>query len=78
MACNTLACVALMVGLVYGILVDSSMAADGKITDENVARAWLNDFNERAMRVYYTYQLASWNYYTNLTDHNRRLSVSSV
>ena len=48
-----------------------------KITDEAVAQAWLTDYNERAMSVYYKSVVASWNYNTNLTDYNQKLSVST-
>ena len=46
------------------------------ITDETSAIAWLEDFNEIAMVVYFEGTLANWNFYTNLTDENQQAVVS--
>ncbi len=47
-----------------------------KITDLDQARQYLAEYNEEAMRVYYTAVEASWGYNTNITDETQRKSVS--
>lgn len=48
----------------------------GKITDINLARAWLDQYNAQAEVELYTETLAHWNYNTNITDYNNRIAVS--
>ncbi len=48
-----------------------------KITDLDVARQYLAEYNEEAMQIYYTAVEASWSYNTNITDETQRKSVST-
>ena len=47
-----------------------------KITDLDVAKEFLADYNERAMEVYYRKFEAKWMFSTNITDENQRKQVS--
>ncbi|XP_070531903.1 angiotensin-converting enzyme-like [Ptychodera flava] len=47
-----------------------------KITDESLAVAYLEEYNERAQEVYYKSVLASWNYNTNLTSENQAKTIA--
>ncbi|CAH1773416.1 unnamed protein product [Owenia fusiformis] len=47
------------------------------ITDENEAWAFVNRVNDESQEVYFKSIQASWNYNTNLTDHNSQLSVEA-
>ena len=58
-------------------LVTSASEAD-KISDENLARVWLDEFNTQAEDVYYKTVEAAWNFETNATEHNHRNRVSLV
>ena len=51
-----------------------------KITDIEVARQWLMEYNIRAMPmdVYSKAVAARWDYNTNLTDYNQRRAVSTI
>ena len=48
------------------------------ITNETAAQEWLAQYNQMAEGAYFDQMSARWNYNTNLTDHNSRLSVSAV
>ncbi|ELT90813.1 hypothetical protein CAPTEDRAFT_166512 [Capitella teleta] len=48
-----------------------------KSLDEGAATLWLNEYNHLASSVYNERVQASWNYYTNLTDHNQHLMVKA-
>ena len=47
-----------------------------KITDETLARDWLKEFDSRGRKLDYVSTVAEWNYVTNLTEHNQKLTVS--
>ena len=67
----------LYLGIVGSLLL--AFLASGQedlITDEDVARAWLVDYNEEAEKYFYDSVLASWIYNTNITDYNQDQSVS--
>lgn len=49
-----------------------------KIRDEELARQWLEEYNEAAEEVYHDTSIAHWNYATNLTDYNQQLTVSQT
>lgn len=49
---------------------------DAKNTDLEEAQAFLDEYNEQAMVVYYQSALASWVYNTNITDYNQAKDVS--
>ena len=51
-------------------------AQASKITDETVARTWLDEYNVRSQVVIYESAEAAWNYNTNLTDYNQNAQVS--
>ena len=51
-------------------------AIGAKITDIDVAKEFLADYNERAMEVYYRKFEAKWMFSTNITDENQRKQVS--
>lgn len=46
------------------------------ITDEAVAKQWLDEYNAMAERVGYEYVLGHWIYSTNLTEYNQNMAVS--
>ena len=46
-----------------------------KITDLEVAKGFLVDFNEKAMELYYWSTEAAWAFNTNLTEENQRKQV---
>ena len=48
-----------------------------KITDIDVAKQFLADFNERAMDLFYSSTEAAWMFNTNLTEENQRKLVST-
>ncbi len=49
---------------------------DAKNTNLDDAKAFLDEYNEQAMVVYYQSALASWIYNTNITDYNQQKEVS--
>ena len=46
-----------------------------KITDLEVAKGFLVDFNEKAMELYYWSTETAWAFNTNLTEENQRKQV---
>ena len=50
-------------------------AIGDKITDIDVAKEFLADFNEKAMDLYYWSTEAAWAFNTNLTEENQRKQV---
>ena len=46
-----------------------------KITDLDIAKDFLTDFNEKAMDLYYWSTEAAWAFNTNLTEENQRKQV---
>ena len=47
-------------------------------SNETEAIEFLEQFNKRAGVVYHQESLAEWNYYVNLTEHNRDMLVSII
>lgn len=45
-------------------------------TNETEAQIWINELDKNMSSIYNDAEKASWNYATNLTDHNSKLSVS--
>ncbi|XP_051894867.1 angiotensin-converting enzyme isoform X2 [Pristis pectinata] len=45
----------------------------GKITDENKAKIFVNEYNTVSEKVLYNYTEASWTYNTNITEHNNKI-----
>ena len=54
-----------------------AVLAEAKNTNLEEAQAFLDDYNDQAMVVYYQSALASWIYNTNITDYNQRKEVRS-
>ena len=52
-------------------------ATGAKITDIDVAKQFLADFNERAMDLYYSSTEAAGMFNTNLTEENQKKLVST-
>lgn len=46
-----------------------------KIVDEEQAKEFLSEYNSTAEVVWNAYTEASWDYNTNITDHNREVMV---
>lgn len=46
--------------------------------DEDAAREWAEQYNVDASVMRFASVDASWNYNTNLTDHNLQISVCSI
>ncbi|KAI0233269.1 Angiotensin-converting enzyme [Lamellibrachia satsuma] len=49
-----------------------------KITSETLARQWLQEYDSRARKLSYVASVAEWNYVTNLTEHNQKLTVEAI
>ncbi|XP_021364008.1 angiotensin-converting enzyme-like [Mizuhopecten yessoensis] len=48
-----------------------------KITDEEAARAWLDQYNRDATDIFYESSVISWNYSTNITVYNQKLTLEN-
>ncbi|XP_072105103.1 angiotensin-converting enzyme isoform X2 [Mobula birostris] len=46
-----------------------------KITDENQANAFIDEYNTEAEKVWYESSEASWTYNTNITEHNNKIML---
>ena len=60
------------------LLTVLSLISAQKIRDLDVARQFLDEYNESAMKIVYRAKEAGWNYQTNITDENQRKSVSAT
>ncbi len=49
--------------------------ASGKITDEMLAKQYLEEYNSTAEEVWNTYIEASWTYNTDITEANKEIMV---
>ncbi|XP_067685542.1 uncharacterized protein [Haliotis asinina] len=49
----------------------------GKITDEDVAKDWLKEYNQRSSEVYYEATEAEYTYNTNITEYTIQASVEA-
>ena len=58
-----------------GVLPGVPARSQEKIRDEEQARAWLEELNDRMEQAFSRKIGASWNYYTNITDHNQDVMV---
>ena len=65
--------------LTFGIFMGLTSSANvSKIQDENLASEWVKEYSDKLADIYNMQTLCDWNYYTNLTDYNSKLSVSTV
>lgn len=64
--------------LVLTLLDVLSVQGQQKITDEAVARAWLEEYNTAAQILFAQTTQAVWDYSTNITDYNQEKSVSQT
>ena len=65
--------------LTFGIFMGLTSSANvSKIQDENLAREWVKEYSDKLADIYNMQTLCDWNYYTNLTDYNSKLAVSTV
>ena len=53
-----------------------AVASQGGTEEE--AQEWADEYNVQAMVENFNYVEASWNYNTNMTDHNLDISVGAV
>ncbi|XP_064594923.1 angiotensin-converting enzyme-like [Liolophura sinensis] len=52
-------------------------ASSGLITNTTLAQEWLKEYNSQAQIVYNHREIAAWKYESNLTDHNKKLSIQA-
>ena len=57
------------------LAVFCSVACCTKITDENLARQWLREYDVRGGKLINEASVAEWNYVTNLTEYNQKQTV---
>ena len=60
----------------FQILMLLQSTIGDKITDINIAKQFLSDYDKMAMDVEYNYMEAAWMYKTNITDENQNNQVS--
>ncbi|XP_067869242.1 angiotensin-converting enzyme [Heterodontus francisci] len=46
-----------------------------KVTDENIAKQFIDDYNKVTETVWFDYTEASWTYNTNITEHNNQVML---
>lgn len=70
------------ISVVIGILLTARLHIYGHMTgrasdssEEEAAREWLNLYNRKALDMFHNSINASWEYSTNITEHNRKIQV---
>ncbi len=59
------------------VLATGIFAVSGdKITDVEIAKQWLEEYETRAMEAYSSAIEAAWNFNTDITDENKKRKVS--
>ncbi len=60
--------------LVLFLLVSSTSASNVDYTSEEVAVRFLEEYDRESLRLANAATVAAWNYKTNITEHNAKLS----
>ena len=58
-----------------GVFCQLTVRGQDLINDEGQAIAWLEEYNQMAMSVYYENTVAAWSYQTDITDEHEQESV---
>ena len=61
-----------------GVSCSNTPPAPDSISDVCLAKAFLDDLNTQGQIVYSNSAFKAWDYYTNITEHNRQVMVSIV
>lgn len=64
--------------LLFGVLHDSwgQELGDGEVTDETLARQWLDEYNRNKAKWSSETWEGAWNYYSNMTTENAVVAVN--
>ncbi|XP_069120838.1 angiotensin-converting enzyme-like [Argopecten irradians] len=72
---NLLIFVTLFITSVKGDIQKNESNVSSEISEEEAARAWLDQFNRDISDLYYNSSVIWWNYSTNITDYNQKQTV---